>query len=448
MIETAQRRPHNWISLSHLVMAVSWVALVIAAWVPIRDNSFLWHVRSGSLQIEMGRVLTEDPFSFTLLGTPWLTQSWLIELAYGWGEGMVGLGFVPPMVLFMGVVTVGGVGLIAYKRARNTAAAAVVMLLSSVLLVSFLVPRPVIVSYALFVLVVLSWERSSTRWTLPFLFWVWAAIHGSFIIGLGYIGLLIIKRRDWSSLPVAVASGVVTLATAHGLGVISMLVAFAGATDTLALLSEWRRPELLSAVFLPFLIGLGLIVFALSRGTLAARHLWIIVPFAALGFSSTRAVPPAWLGLVPIVALTMRGMKLGTTGRFSAGPALLFGIVVFSLPLLVKGDGRLDPQRFPIEAVGSLSDANTFHDDVTGGYLIWSAGPDRLVFLDDRAELYGERILEYVNVRSGEVGWEVVFARDNIGQALLRSDEKLAMDLSDAGWLEVYDDGEFVVLRP
>ena len=78
--EPSQRR----FSLAHLVLVVPWVALVIDAWAPIRDNSFLWHIRAGELQASAGEVLVADPFSFTMLGERWLTQSWLAELLYGW----------------------------------------------------------------------------------------------------------------------------------------------------------------------------------------------------------------------------------------------------------------------------------------------------------------------------------------------------------------------------
>ena len=85
---------------------------------------------------------------------------------------------------------------------------------------------------------------------------------------------------------------------------------------------------------------------------------------------------------------------------------------------------------------------------MTGGYLIWAEGPERLVYLDDRAELYQGRIGEFVAVRDGDVDWEPVFARDEIEQALLKKGEYLAVELEAAGWNRSYADKSFVVLRP
>ena len=66
--------------LAHIAPLLVGVLIAVRASEAIRDNSFLWHIRAGSLQIESGSVLTEDPFSFTAAGEPWRTQAWLIEL--------------------------------------------------------------------------------------------------------------------------------------------------------------------------------------------------------------------------------------------------------------------------------------------------------------------------------------------------------------------------------
>jgi hypothetical protein len=424
------------------------LALVIDAWAPIRDNSFLWHIRAGELQVEAGRVLVADPFSFTMLGEPWLTQSWLVELLYSWGESGWGLGFVPPMMLAMSTITFLAIGAVSYRRSKGVAATAVVLVLTTLLLISFLVPRPVLFSFALFALVILAWDRPATRWAIPFLFWVWASAHGSFVIGLAYVGLTIVAEADWKGLPTVVVAGLTTLLTAHGLGVITILLEFSQSGDALALLSEWRRPELLSLVFLPFVVGVGLIVVGAARGMVRPRHLWILVPFLLLAFSSTRAVPPAWIALVPLMATALSGLKVGGTRRFSTTAAVVFGVVVLVAPFLVAGDGQIDEARFPVAASEELLDVPTFHDDRTGGYLIWSDGPERLVYIDDRAELYEERMAEFVAVRELETDWRPVFDRDGIEQVLLRADEELVGELETAGWVETFDDGLYVVLRP
>jgi hypothetical protein len=447
-MSAAERPSPRRFSLAHLALVIPWVALVIDAWAPIRDNSFLWHVRAGTLQADAAEVLNADPFSFTMLGERWLTQSWLAELLYAWGERNWGLGFVPPMMLLLSSITFLGIGLLAYRRSGSEWSTAIIVALTTLLMISFLVPRPVLFSLALFALVVVAWERPSTRWTIPFLFWVWASVHGSFAIGLAYIGLTIIMEQDWRALPTAIAAGLATFLTAHGLDVLEFLLDFSEAGPALALLSEWRAPELLSVVFAPFLIGVGLIVVGAARQRITPRHLIVLVPFLILALSATRAVPPAWIALVPLLATALAGLATGARRRFSTPPAIVFGLIVLLTPWFIISDGAIDEERFPVAAATHLVDVPTFHDDSAGGYLIWSQGPERLVFIDDRAELYGDRMFEYVEVRDLERPWEPVFERDGIEQALLKADEGLIGELEAAGWTRSYEDEEFVVLVP
>jgi hypothetical protein len=448
MTLTAERPSPPRFSLAHLALIVPWVALVIDAWAPIRDNSFLCHVRAGTLQMDAGQVITADPFSFTMLGERWLTQSWLAELMYAWGETNWGLGFVPPMMLLLSSITFLGIGLVAFRRSKSEWSTAIIVALTTLLMISFLVPRPVLFSLALFVLVVAAWDRSATRWTIPFLFWIWASVHGSFAIGLVYIGLTIIMEWDWKAIPTAILAGLATFLTAHGLGVLEFLLDFSEAGSALALLSEWRKPEIWSVVFAPFLIGVGLIIVGAARQRITARHLIVLVPFLILALSATRAVPPAWIALVPLMAAALADLAPGARRRFSKIAAIVFGVVVVVTPLFIISDASIDEERFPVAALGHLDDVPTFHDDSAGGYLIWAEGPERLVYIDDRAELYGDRMTEYVEMRDLERDWQPVFERDGIEQALLKADEELIGELEAAGWTATYEDEVYVVLRP
>lgn len=449
MSETAVRPSTRRYSVAQLILIVPWVAVVIDAWAPVRDNSFLWHIRAGELQVEAGAVLTQDPFSFTMLGESWLTQSWLAEIFYSWGETTLGgLGFVPPMMLLANTVTFAAIGLVAYKRSQSVMSTSIVLLLSVLALITFMAPRPVVLSFALFALVALAWESPSARWAVPFIIWVWASVHGSFALGLAYIGLSLLARREWRWLPTAVVAGLVTLTTAHGLGVLQMLLDFGAAGDALALMGEWQRPGLTSPVFIPFLGGLGMVAIGFLSRRLPLGQLWVVLPFAVLGFTSLRAVPPAWLALVPAVAISLGPVSVGTTPRFSKGAAAIYALAVAVLPFFVMEGGGLSEERFPVAASSHLDDVRTFHDDRTGGYLIYEKGPEFLVYIDDRAELYGATMADFVDVRDGREPWEPYFESQGIEQALLPLGSDLAFEIETAGWETSYQDDEFVVLRP
>lgn len=443
--DTPRDRP---LSITHIALALPWVAVVIAAFSPLRDNSFLWHVRAGTLQADLGSVLISDPFSFTRGGEPWRTQSWLVELLYGWAEGLSGLDFVPHMLLIVSTLTFIGLGLIAYRESHSLPVTAVVLLLGVIALISFLVPRPVLFSYLVMVLVILAWDRSEARWTIPFLFWIWASVHASFVIGLGYVGLTLMMKRHWRLLPQAMVAGLATLVTAHGLGVADFLLGFASTRDALQYLTEWRRPGLLEPAFLSFAAVVALIVAGAFRQRVFPRHLWVVVPFLILGLTSVRAIPPAFLGLIPLTAMSLSGVSVGSGSSLRPRLAAMILLVILGMPFLLISGTQIAGERFPIEAKTHLDDVPTFHDDRVGGYLIWAEGPYRKVYIDDRAELYGSRMGEFVMIRRGELEWEPIFARDGIEQALLASSEPLIADIAKTeGWDIVYADENYTILR-
>jgi len=440
--EPSSPRPN----LFHVALVLPWIALVVNAFATINDNSYLWHIRAGELQMNSADVMTSDVFSFTVTGEPWRTQSWLVELGYAWLEGVTGLAFTAPMVLVFSLLAFASIGAIAYRHSGGTVGAAIVLLLSAVILPRFIVPRPVLFSYFLFPLVILAWERAGTRWATPFLFWIWASVHGGFVIGLLYIGLRVLQQRDWSGLRVAVVSGAACLTTAHGLGVVEMLVEFAQAREYLAFIMEWQTPNLLEPTLLPMVLVALLAVYGASRGHIRTRDLWLLGPFLILALSSQRSVGMAWVGLIPITSRALGPIRLRWVRGMSRPVVVAFIVVVLVLPLAFTEPAVIDDEVFPVEAADDLADVNTFHDDGTGGYLIWAMGPEFPVYIDDRVELYDERIEEFFNVRTRQEDWREVFARDGIEQALLSVEEPLVDELAEEGWVVRHQDEYFTVL--
>ena len=371
-----------------------------------------------------------------------------MELLYAGAERVTGLDFVPFSILIVGALTFFGIGLIAYRYAGNATGAAFCLILGVLTLISFFVPRPVIYSYLLMILVMLAWDRPATRWTLPFLFWIWAAVHASFFVGLGYVGLMVLMRREWRALLTVALSGAMTLLTAHGLGAMSFLLDFTESREALQYLTEWRRPGIDDVLFIPYLGSLVFAVVGFVRRKVPLRYLWVFIPFAGLGFTSIRAVPQAWLGLLPMVALSLSGLTIGTRAGLRRPLAIVFCLFLLIMPFLVAKEAILSQELFPVAAAEMLADGRTFHDDRVGGYLIWAEGPDRKVYIDDRAELYGNRLGEFYQVRTGQIDWQPIFERDQIEQALLANEESLISELRDSGWQTVYSDASFTVLHP
>lgn len=442
--------PPLWrrLSVRHLLLLAPWIGIVIGSARPIRDNSFLWHIRAGDLQLTSGVVLTADPFSFTVSGEPWRTQSWLADLLYGWLERVTGgLGWVPWLLIVCGGLVLALVGYVAFRRVANPLPVALALVALMWLGLPNLVPRPVLFSFVLLALLMVVLEIRAD-WPVPLVLWVWAGVHGSFILGLGLLVLDALRRRMvWRKAAVRVSLGVIAVSlTAHGLGVWAMLASFLKNRAALDFISEWTAPDLLSVPVAPYVLIVVGVLVAATLGRIEVRDLWVVAPFLVFGLTSARAIMPAAIVLVPFAASVWRpATEVDVVARGPARVNLVIALALIVLPLIaVAGFTGLDTQRFPVEAAAYLDADSVWHDDATGGYLIYAG---RLpVFIDDRAELYGaEFFQEFVDTRRGTPAWQAAFERYGIEQALVANDAGLAGVLAGEGWRVDFSDDRWTV---
>jgi hypothetical protein len=240
--------------------------------------------------------------------------------------------------------------------------------------------------------------------------------------------------------------------TAHGLGVWEILTSFLLNRGALDFIAEWAAPDLLSIAVAPYVLVLVALMVALARNRLGVRDLWVVIPFLVFGLTSARAVMPAAIVLVPFAA-SVWPSEMGAAARIpSPGPArinlVIAGLLVLAPLAVVAGFEGIDEKRFPVQAATSLSSQRVWHDDATGGYLIYAG---RLpVFIDDRAELYGEEFFrDFVATRRGVPDWQSVFDDYHIEQALVSSEAGLAAAMTDEGWPVQYSDDRWTVFsRP
>ncbi len=424
--------------------------LAIRASEAIGDNSFLWHIRAGSLQLDAGRVLTTDPFSFTAAGEPWRTQSWIVELAYaGLENATSSLAWVNWFVFGVGAVVLALIGLALYDRNRSPVIVTLGLLVAMWLFAPFAQARPVIVSYVFMAALVLILRRKDElMWLLVPLFWVWAGVHGSWALGGVLVILELIRSRDLRLLKVGVVSLAITAFTAHGVGAWLILYDFSRAGSALGLISEWQPPNFGGVAQAPYMIVIVGLFVAFARGRLTLRDLIVVLPFLFYGMTSERAVFPAAIVLLPfsVAGIPAPRLSRSTTPK----PVVVSAMVLIGgmalLPMLVRPLGVLDPDRFPNSAVvASIDGRAAFHDTAVGGYLIYAAWPDDLVYIDDRAELYGfERLDGFVRAHSGD--YVEVFDRYDIEVAIVKPDSALLRRLIADGWMLEVESEEFVTV--
>lgn len=443
----------NRLRIAHLRLLIPFVVLAWRAALPVGDNSFLWHVRAGTLQLETGEVLRTDPFSFTAFGEAWRTQSWLLELGYGWLENLTGgIGWVPVMKFVVMALTLLLLGLVLHdvggRRSAATFAGLMLLIWQGT---PFGVARPVLVGFFFLAAVVtVGHMRPRPLWVLPLLFWLWASIHGTFVVGLGYLLLDGLRRRSHRQLLAVAISAGVTALTAHGLGVWWIVWQFFRNRGALEFISEWQPPDFSNPFLLPLLLVIVGVVAAAAWRKVSPADLWLIVPFVAFGLLAERNVWPA------VIVLTPFAMRLVTAiPRTDRGPreeAHVVNVAIAAVLVVVAVVGliqpvELDEDRFPARAaIAALEPGPLFNGTAVGGYLIYSDWPQVEVFIDDRAELYGEEgFRRFHDVKAG-IGVEETFTEWNIDQAIVATDWPIVGYLELLGWEYRYRDDYVVVM--
>ena len=446
--------PRHLVTVRHLYVLVPIAVVAWRAVTPLGANSFLWHVRAGTLQLEAGQVLRSDPFSFITLGESWRTQSWLAEIGYGWAEQTTGsLQWVPTMMFLVMGATLAFVGIAVYRTVLDPAKTALGVVAVAWVGMLFVVPRPAIFSFLfLAVFVVVLGHPDRLGWTLVPLSWLWAAVHGLFVLGLTLVALEAIRRRSWRLMGIGAASGAVTLLTAHGLGVVQILLDFVENREALAYLSEWKRPDLLSLGLVPSIaVGAGLIA-GIARRRLEISHLFVVLPFVALGVLQLRSVFPALIVLVPLASAGVtidRAPRARAVGSQPINWSIGVAIALLAVIALARPIGRNTGVLPSAGAAAALTNDQVFHGPGAGGLLIWSQHPDRLVFIDDRAELYGAGLFgDLVAAIDGSTGTQLL-DRFGLNEALVKTSWALDDVLDAEGWTETFRDDDWAVyVRP
>ena len=418
----------------------------------IRDNSFLWHIRAGSVQVGMGEVLSRDVFSFTELGTAWRTQSWLAELGYAQAESWFdSLVWVNWMVFGIAAATFVLIALAVYRSTQSPVSTGVILVIAVWLLGPFLQPRPVIISFMLLAALVLVFQhRDSVVWLVLPIMWLWAGVHGSWIIGGLLILLEWLRTMDRRLFWIGVASLGASLATPHGFGSWVIVADFFGAQEALAQMQEWKAPDFGSLPQMPYLLVIAGVIIAGIRSKITLRDLVVVLPFLFLGMTSRRTVVPAAIVLIPWAALAFPRIRVPRSGAkplVAVATIVLMGLLAL-VPMTRGTVGALYDERFPSDAaLAALDGTNPFYDDAVGGYLIYKQFPDRLVWLDDRAELHGaERLVAYADAVNGE--YRELFDRYGFDAALTKHDWPLTDRLIADGWTTVHESDHFLVLKP
>ncbi len=302
---------------------------------------------------------------------------------------------------------------------------------------------------------------------------------------------------------VLAATVAATAVNPQGISLLLYPFQYAGTQNaSMKFITEWQSPNFHNYYFFVF----GAAMLLLMLGPARRRQDWALalplMAMTAMALQSIRVITFFAIAAAPYIWLRL-GLGDGTSGgvgdeeggrrggseprtqnpepvgahcmRPSAAPStqhararrhssrvnwflLAVCLTIMAVPIAVsdRSQVRAEPRTagYPVEGVRYLQQAgltgnlfNTYH---WGGYLDWIFYPDRKVFVDGRADVYGDRLVEeYITAYEGKAGWRQVLEEHDIGVVLTEKESRLATLLAATGeWNESFrGDVESIFVR-
>lgn len=481
-----------FLSTRRLFFLVLLLVLFISTTREVTDPDFWWHLRAGQYIFETRTIPHTDIFSFTFAGREWITHEWLSEvLIYavfkwlGWG-GLV--------VAFALIVTVA-FG-ISYANCEESGAHPLVSWVAVMLGAATTAPvwgvRPQMFSLLLtsiFMALLSHYLRGYSRrfvWLLPPLMLLWVNLHGGYVLGLALtmlalFGLVLdglIEKQSLSEIlrhvgPLAFAFIVCVLVVPlnpNGARMFSYPFETLSSTVMQEHIEEWFSPNFHQARFLP-LAALMFATFAALALSVRRVRLSELLMLCATGYAvlrSGRHLPIFAFAAIPLLAehasLWIKshrpGLRLAAPAKIvsrqqallrSAVLVLALGVGVMNVRQVMARQSHVEAQEFPVSAVEFIVAENPpgpiFNWYDWGGYLIWKLYPERRVYIDGRADVYGDAFIEeFLRASKGEGDWRAPLRRFDVRTVIIKPDSPLASLLrQEEGWSKAFEDHQAVV---
>lgn len=397
-----------WLSLGLVVYAL----VLINGSLLLGDSDTYWHIAVGKWILAHGALPHTDIYSFTKAGEPWVSSSWLAQILYA--ASYRAAGWAGPVILASASIATAFALLALNLGARIPAKAAVTIACVALLLsVSHLFARPHVLVMPVMVAWVSGLLRASERaeapsfWLLPLLA-LWANLHGSFVFGLALVVPLALDAL-WNAEKLrrpslALLWGVFALAalaaccvTPYGWGSILASRKILDLGELLHLIYEWMPADFSHFGPLEACI-LGALALGLSYGVrLPPPRIVLLVGLLHMALSHVRNVE-IFAMLAPLVVVTPLASQLALAPAqfarmaFPIASSVVLAIIVGAASFAFAATHPFVPpaSQAPAAALDVLKAHHAkriLNDLPFAGYFIAQGIP---VFIDGRAELYGE----------------------------------------------------------
>jgi hypothetical protein len=493
IVRTSLRELH--LSARQLLVFVFFLVIFTGAARPITDPDFWWHLKTGQYLIDTKSIPHTDIFSSLFYGKEWVTHEWLAEafiyLLYR------NLGYVGLITCFAVLVTAAFV--VTYRRYSKLGAHPYVSGFALLLGAFSTLPtwgvRPqmfTLLLASIFLAILdtcIAGNHKRLFWLIPLTI-LWVNLHAGFALGLALILLTIIGialeerlargesiRMIWSRIRALTWVWLICLLSVvlnpNGVRIYSYPFETIKSQAMMKYINEWWSPDFHQLMFQPLvlLIFTTFGVLALTRKHVSMKDLLLLFATGFAALRSARNVPFFALVATPILAnYSWVWIKTQPWAQWLTKPELLASggtlkillnialMIVAPLALAVtrvahtgQTQTAVNSNHFPVAAVDFMVTHKLpqpiFNEYGWGGYLIWRTYPDYRVYIDGRADVYGDAFLEeFLMVHDGELHWQEPLERNGIKTVLVQPDTPIASLLRQApAWDKVFEDSQAAI---
>ena len=478
----------EFLQTRRLFVVIFAIGLFVMASRNVTDPDVWWHLRTGQIILQTRHAPQADPYSFTRAGQPWIDHEWLSQvLIYflfrtgGWSA----------LIVVFGAVAATALLLVFARSPGKPYVAAVVTLLGGFASAPSWGVRPQMLTFLLASVALLLLERSYLKprllWWFPPLTLLWANLHAGYPLAIGFLILFAVgdaldvafgfsswtelTGRFKTSLPTLGLSLAVVAINPYGVRLYAYPFQTLHSRSMLAYISEWVSPDFHEAKYAPLLLMIvgTMVLPVLSPRRLRPRELVLLVAVTYAALRSVRHIPIYVLVAVPILSTMLDSWMANKRSRWQLAAEkpltrakvvlnalLLAGFAIFvvaRLGFVTSRQSQAEAKEFPAGAVSYLRvnqpPGPMLNHYNWGGYFIWQLYSQYPVFIDGRADVYRDALMDEFFSLYWVQGkdWQGQLGRRGIRMAVLPPDAPLATALREVpGWRQAYADSQAVIL--
>jgi len=451
------------------------VILLLTVLRPLIPNDFFPYLRIGEEIFHLGKIPTTEFMTYTQYGSPASYPYWFSSILF---LEIYKLGGVTLTSVFT-LICIGGFYSLLWLALKDlnisSASSGLILIFTGLIGALFFVTRPQILAFPLFglaIYIILRWQKKEYRylWVLPIIAFLWANIHGSFIIlFILLISASIFGLGDRKRLILfAIISLFATLINYYGFELWVNIFSVVGNSTNQLFGVEWGPPVNRGWQFTLYFIGILFIpLFTAYSKTKVNLLYWVwFIGFGWMSLQSVRYIfwflPFEAIILSLLLNPIVEKLTVNSTRFQRRSFNLIIGICLLLLPLTLLPNfrsGRLAQdypaldKGTPIAAALWLKNNPHLPDNLWSNFnystYLTYALPDRKLFSSNRIEdLSIAQVEDYFQISAAKYDFQSILAKYNINIVLASSDQDPDLDKalsSSNAWSEIYRDQQAVI---